>query len=327
MLVFVTLCWGVSFTLMKDWHDHSGDCPGGPAVAGLTMIALRMAPALAVLAVVQPHLFWRPTRRAHRAGFFVGLAFFAGFALQVMGLARTTPARSGFVTSLSSAFVPAGMWLFFRTRVPLLTTAGMTLGVVGAGLLSFAGTDEPAARGWINPGDALTLVAAFFFMGQVILLDRLGRSVEPGHITGSFFATGGFAALGVLLVLLPAKGVAVGDWLAWIGTMLAEPLVTLKLGALVIFSTVLAFGLMNAYQPRVPASRAALIYLLESLFSSAVSVAAGFDRLTSALLLGGGLILGGNLLVELPNWWRSRRLNPAAPAGVPEVTVLPGSES
>jgi hypothetical protein len=37
----------------------------------------------------------------------------------------------------------------------------------------------------------------------------------------------------------------------------------------------------------------------------------GFDQLTWALLVGGGLILTGNLVVELPNWLcESRRVNP-----------------
>src|SRR5262249_43998571 len=89
--------------------------------------------------------------------------------------------------------------------------------------------------------------------------------------------------------------------------MLKLPYMQLKLGAIIIFSTVLAFGLMNAYQPRIPASQAALIYLLESVFSSIIAVMIGFDRLTWQLIAGGALILGGNAIVELPNWIRERR--------------------
>jgi drug/metabolite transporter (DMT)-like permease len=299
VLVFVTFCWGMSFTLMKDWHDNAGDCPGGAPVAGLTMIALRMALALVILAVVQPHLFWRPDRQARRAGFWIGLAFFSGFALQVSGLAKTTPARSGFITSLSSAFVPVGIWLAFRTRVGALTAVGLIIGVVGAALLSFAGDDVVAADSTL--GDALTLVAAFFFTVQVILLDRLGRAVPAGHITVSFFVTCGVLAAASALFLAAIAGSGPGELIAWVGVMLAKPGMALKLSTLTVVSTVLAFGLMNAYQPKVPASRAALIYLLESVFSSLISVAAGFDEPTWPLFLGGSLILAGNLLVELPN--------------------------
>jgi drug/metabolite transporter (DMT)-like permease len=73
---------------------------------------------------------------------------------------------------------------------------------------------------------------------------------------------------------------------------------------LTLLSTILATHLMNTYQPRVPASRAALIYLLEPVFAAALSVAVGHDAVTGRLLLGGALILGGNALVELPLWIR-----------------------
>jgi drug/metabolite transporter (DMT)-like permease len=61
---------------------------------------------------------------------------------------------------------------------------------------------------------------------------------------------------------------------------------------------------MNTYQPLVPPSQAALIYLLEPVFSSLVSVVAGYDSLTLPLIIGGALILLGNLLVELPRMLR-----------------------
>jgi drug/metabolite transporter (DMT)-like permease len=71
---------------------------------------------------------------------------------------------------------------------------------------------------------------------------------------------------------------------------------------------------MNTYQPQVSPSRAALIYLLEPVFSSVFSVWLGYDQVTVPLLLGGGLILAGNLLVEVPGWLRSRPIaQPAAP--------------
>ena len=55
------------------------------------------------------------------------------------------------------------------------------------------------------------------------------------------------------------------------------------------------------------AGRAALIYLLEPVFAAAYSIAWGLDVLTLRLVTGGVLILGGNLLVELPLWLRDVR--------------------
>src|SRR5262249_41305403 len=157
----------------------------------------------------------------------------------------------------------------FRTRIAAWTAAGLIIGIAGAALLSLAGDDAIAAG--VGLGDAITFVAAILFTAQVILLDRLGRTVPPGHITLCFFATWGALAAVSAIALAALQGEGPGALIEWTAGMLAKPYMSLKLGALTVVSTVLAFGLMNAYQPQVPASRAALIYLLESVFSSLIS--------------------------------------------------------
>jgi len=61
---------------------------------------------------------------------------------------------------------------------------------------------------------------------------------------------------------------------------------------------------MNKYQPQVPANRAALIYFLEPVFGAAFSLLLGYDQWSYSLLLGGALIIAGNLLAE-PSLWRT----------------------
>ena len=83
------------------------------------------------------------------------------------------------------------------------------------------------------------------------------------------------------------------------------------LALLTLFSTVLATHWLVIYQPRVPANRAAVIYLLESVFAAAFSILWGHDRVTLPLALGGVLIVTGVLLVELA---------PAAPCAAAGAT-------
>src|SRR5439155_45200 len=102
MLVVVTLLWGLSFAWMKNWQAAAQGAPGGPLLASLTLIALRMPLALVALAAWQPRLFSAATRREYAAGALIGLTFTAGFVLQVWGLNWTSPALSAFFTSLST---------------------------------------------------------------------------------------------------------------------------------------------------------------------------------------------------------------------------------
>jgi drug/metabolite transporter (DMT)-like permease len=302
MLVVVTVFWGLSFSLMKNCQDAAKGCPGGEALASATLIMVRMVLALAILAVVRPRLLLAPSRREYTAGAAIGIPFFLGFILQVLGLAWTTPAMSAFFTSLASAWVPLLVWVLWRTRVPRLTVVGLGLGLAGVAVM---------VEGWtVQGGDTLTLLASAIFAVEILLLDRLGKSCEPMHLTAGFLAITALAAT-VLCVALAQLGPGIGAWLAWMGRMAGDYDVVRDVGLLTVFCTVLAFHWMNVYQPQVAASRAALIYLLEPVFAALFSLAWGHDQLTWRLAAGGGIIVCGNLLVELPriiaDWQKARR--------------------
>jgi drug/metabolite transporter (DMT)-like permease len=306
MLLVVTLLWGLSFPLVKRWllMARATQCPDVEVLGTLTLIAVRTFLALLLLLVFRPHLFIRPDRREFGIGVLIGLLNFAGFGLQVGGMTvpETTPALSAFFTSLGSAWVPLLGFAFFRTPVARLTVLGLALALAGLAVLSRL----DAASGWtLGKGEQLTLLSSVVFAVMIILLDRLGQRVRPGHMTVGFLTATGVPAI---LVALAWAGFRSGivAWTTWTAGMLQRPAVLLDLGMLTVFCTVLAFHWMTIYQPRVAATRAALIYLLEPVFGTGFSIAWGLDSLTGMLVLGGGLILSGNLLVELPAWFRDR---------------------
>jgi drug/metabolite transporter (DMT)-like permease len=298
-LVLVTFLWGLSFPWMSKWQDASAGCPGGMFLSGLTLIALRMAIACVFVLLFKPRLLTRASWHEHAVGAVVGLAFGTGFALQIWGIAYTTPSLSAFFTSLCSAWAPLLGWLFLRMRVGLVPLIGLGIGL--AGTVFFVHED------WrLGDGEKLTLLASLFFAAQVLLLDRLGRRIEPAHMTPAFFATTGLLAGSGALVAAANSG-GVEAWLNWLGNMLADRGLALDVFLMALLPTFLAFHLMNQYQPRLPASRAAVIYLLEPVFTAIISVSLGFEMLTKALLCGGGLILLGNLVIEMAGWLRTVR--------------------
>jgi drug/metabolite transporter (DMT)-like permease len=306
MLVFVTSLWGISFPLMKNWQDAAQACPGGAVVSSATVIALRMFLTMPLLMALSPQALRQATLGEHAAGAVIGLAFFAGFILQVIGLAWTTPALSAFLTSLGCLWVPVLAWLVGRVRVSGLTLAGIATGIGGAAILS------KLDRGWdiqLGLGEGLTIIASLIFAVQILLLDRFGKRVRPGHLTFSFIGVTGIAAA-FLACSEAARGPGIAAWLDWVVGMLRDPHIIVDLALLTVLCTLLAFQWMNAYQPHVSASRAALIYLLEPVFAAVFSVLWGHDAVTLRLLLGGAVILGGNLLVELPGMLRERAKNP-----------------
>ncbi|MFO0929981.1 MAG: DMT family transporter [Gemmataceae bacterium] len=298
MLVLVTALWGMSFTWTRSWQLAAADGPVDELLSGLTLIAVRMPLALLLLGLWQPRVVLRPTRAEHAGGAAIGAVFFAGFALQTWGLAYTTPALSAFFTSLCSAWVPLIALAAFRERVAPLTLAGLAVGLVGCAVL---------VEGWnAGPGELMTLAGSVLFAVELLILDRLGRRLEPSHLTAGFLGATGLLAL-ASAVIVAVRGPGLAAWGEWAGGMLARPDILRSVACLVVLPTVLGFHWMNSYQPLVSATRAGLIYLLEPVFSALFSVWWGYDPVSGPLLLGGGLILAGNLLVELPRLLTARR--------------------
>src|SRR5207248_3153573 len=116
----------------------------------------------------------------------------------------------------------------------------------------------------------------------------------------------GLPALGIVAALTAARS-ETSDWLRWSSTMLQDPMIWRDLGLLTLFCTVLPFHWFNVYQPRVSASRAALIYLLEPVFASLFSLLWGHDTLAPPLIIGGAMILAGNMLIEVPALLRNAK--------------------
>jgi drug/metabolite transporter (DMT)-like permease len=302
MLVLACLCWGAFFTLCKNWQQAASACPGGELLASLTLLGVRTVIALAAFAVLRPRLFLTASRREIAVGILLGSLNCLGNILQVWGLASTTPALSGFFTCLASLWVPILGLVCFRLPLPGATWAGLLFGLVGLAILGI----KRGASWDMGFGDRLTVLASVVFAWFIVGLDRLGRNVNSSRLVVVLVAATGLPTLGLAVGLAAWQGILM-PWLIWLGEILRQPAVLRDVLLLTMLSTMLATHLMITYQPRVSASRAALIYLLEPVFAAALSVIVGHDTVTGRLLLGGALILSGNALVELPLWLRAMR--------------------
>jgi drug/metabolite transporter (DMT)-like permease len=302
MLTVATLFWGLSFPLNKSWQLEIDDLGWSQSLSAATLIALRIGAALVVFAVFRPTLVIGPSWQAHATGLWLGAFNLTGFMIQVVGLAWTTPARAGFFTSLASVWTPLLAWLLFRIHVSVPVLIGLFLGISGAAVLGL----NPAEN-WIpGRGDAMTFASSFIFAGVIVALDRQGRKYPAGHLTAGYLAGTGVPAL-LIALCLAGQEPGLGPWLRQARQALARPEVLRDVALLTILCSLLATHLLTVYQPRLSASRAALIYLLEPVFASIFSLGIGHDELTAQLIAGGSCILLGNLVVELPRLWREFR--------------------
>lgn len=301
-LVLACAFWGLSFPLGKALGAlHEALVPGvGSATAAVGLLAPRFLLGALVLAIVlRPR--WRETTRAEWS-LGLGLAAFSGGGVlfQFEAMQHTSATVSAFLTQFYVVLIPLFLALRSR-RAPGWHVAGAVALVLG-GVAVLARLDPSDLR--LGRGEAGTLIATAFFAGQILWLGRKEfANCRAGIVTFIMFAAQGlgFAALGAMMAPVGAVfGPLFGSGAWWV-----------LMGLLTAFPTLTSFLLMNAWQPRLSAVEAGLIYCAEPLFTTMwaaftpalFSAMAGLDYanepLSGTVALGGGLITAANIWIQL----------------------------
>jgi drug/metabolite transporter (DMT)-like permease len=204
------------------------------------------------------------------------------------------------LTQFYAILIP--FWIAFRTRkspgfVVWICTALVLAGVALLGHFNWA-----TLR--FGRGEIETLVSSLFFMVPILWLDKVEYADNrPGRVTVVMFSVQ-FAIFGTLAVATaPSLNGLLVPWTspAWVG-------MTLILASL---CTLASFSIMTAWQPKITAIEAGLLYCTEPIFASllALFLPALFSRwagigypnetATADLLVGGALITLANALIQL----------------------------
>jgi drug/metabolite transporter (DMT)-like permease len=229
----------------------------------------------------------------------VGLCLAAGYQFQTIGLVRTTPSKSAFITGLVVVLVP----LF--SVVPALRAPGARAprwnAFLGAAL-AFAGivliTAPPAAGATssaaaflpdfssINLGDVLTLGCSIAFAFHCIALGHTSPRIpfQPLAILQV-----GFCAL-FMAISLP---IIERPHVHFTGRLVVALVVAAAL------ATAAAFSIQSWAQSILPTTPMALILALEPVFAWITSFVVTGERLGMVAATGAVLILAGIALTEL----------------------------
>jgi drug/metabolite transporter (DMT)-like permease len=308
-LIIATASWGLSFPIIKTiLLKQEQLVPGSSSEFLASLIAVMRfgAGGIAVL-LFSARTLPAITRLEIWQG--AGLAFFGGVGIifQMDGLAHTSASTSAFLTQFYCLLIP--IWVACTRR------ALPTIAVVVSSILVLAGAAILAGFNFrtfaIGRGEAETLVAAIFFAGQILWLEKseFARN-RTSHFTLVMFAGTALLALPVAIFYMPSPNAFVAAY--------ADGSVLLMSGVLVLFCTIGSYGLMNIWQRHIPATEAGLIYCLEPVAASGFAlflpeILSGFsgvsyanEHITRQLVLGGGLILLANVLIQIEAARRAR---------------------
>jgi drug/metabolite transporter (DMT)-like permease len=269
-LLGMTAPWGSTFYLIHDLLDR---------IPTLDFLAVRFALAGVLMLAVAPRAVARLGVRSRRAALGLGLLYGLAQVLQTAGLAHTPASVSGFLTGMYVVATPLLAAVLLRTRITLLTWAAVALAVAGLGVLTLSDLT-------VGYGEAITLVAAVLYALHIVGLgawsnarDALGMSIVQILVIAALclLATAPDGEL-----VLPATG---GDW-ASVAYMAVFP------GALALLGQTWA-------QAHLTPTRTAIIMSREPVFAASFAVLLGGESAGPRMLVGGALVLGAMLLVEL----------------------------
>jgi drug/metabolite transporter (DMT)-like permease len=298
-ILLTTLIWGSTFSVSRGVLD---------SWPPLTYLALRMPLAALVFAALFPRQVFRASREAWRAGGALGALIGIGFIGQTTGLLYTTPAKSAFITGITTPLVPCVAYVLWRARPSRENLAGIVLASLGGALIL-----APAGAASFNAGDLITLSTTLIFACHINLMSAYARRIDARQLSALQITV----AAGVMLVAWLALRAAAWGWgaealppglareavlPAWSGT------VAWKIAYLTLFGTLATFLLWAWGQARMSATHAAVIFSLEPVFATAFAVLLrGSAEWTGPrATLGALLILAGVIVSEL-RWGREGR--------------------
>lgn len=269
-IVAVTIAWGATFVLVQDAVE---------IVPVMHFLAMRFAIASALLALFRPGDVRRATALDLGGGVAAGVFLFASYAFQTAGLQFTSSSNVGFITGLYVVMVPLLAASVYRRWPSSASMVAVGLATVGLFLLANPTT------GSFGKGELFALLCAASFAVQILIVDRLASRVSLVPFTAVQLATvAACAAAGI-----PFSGPA-GD--------LASPRVWEAIAFTAVFASALGYLVQTAAQRRVPPTRSAILFAMESPFAAIFGLAFAGDRIGTAGWIGGALMLAGVLVTE-----------------------------
>ncbi len=274
LLLLTALIWGFAFVAQRVGMEYIG-----PYLFNAARFALGCLPLIPFVMRNTSGPLTAHLLRAAPGSLLAGLFLFIGSSFQQVGLVYTTAGKAGFITGLYVILVPI-LGLLLKQRIGLRSWIGALTATVGLYLLSF----KPPFS--IAYGDALVLISALFWAGHVLIIGHLSRRIDWAALAFLQFLTCSLLSTGIALFTEPIA---------------LQPLTDAALPILYagVLSVGVAYTLQVVAQRKAPASHAAIILSLETVFAAFGGWLLLDETMRLRGLAGCGLMLVGMLVSQL----------------------------
>lgn len=275
-LIVVTLLAAISWMFSKE------------ALAGfppLLFVGSRFLLAGIILAVFGHKLLRALSAEQWRAAAGVGTVFGCAMSFWIMGLFYADNLGEGaFITSMAVVLVPPLSLLFFRETVAASTWVALPLAIAGMALLALQDGFQPEAS------QLFFLCAAVLFSLTFILNGRAATRIPALALSAIQLCIVGLVALPISIATEQWPDDISGNMLWWLSLS-------------VVVGTAARFLLQTYAQGLTSPSHAAVIMVLEPIWTALIAAAWFGERMTEIQMMGCGLIFAS----LLANRWSNIR--------------------
>jgi len=250
LLLIAAAIWGFAFVAQRSSMEHIGP---------FTFNGIRFLTGAVVLIPIYYGLKYWPQSFLQTlgpgpkipstiySGIMIGVILFLAASLQQTGLLYTTAGNAGFITGLYIIFVPI-IGIFAKQTISKMNGLGIALAFSGLVLLS--------SHSNVNLlfGDLLQLIGAIFWALHIIAIGKYSPKTNAIQLCIIQFSTCGLLSLliGIMSETITFESIYHSlPYISYTG----------------ILSTAVAFTLQVVAQKKVPATHAAIIFSLESVFA------------------------------------------------------------
>ncbi len=273
MLVFVTLCWGVSYLLMDISLKEIGP---------LTLNAYRFLIAFFVALILAFPKIKDVNKTTIKYSAMVGTALTFVYIGATYGVMYTSLSNAGFLCALSVVTTPLLSFFVKKETPSKKIIVVLILCLVGIGLMTLNEQLKPAL------GDLFCIMCAFAYAVDLLITDS---AVHKEEVNAFHLGVYQLAFTGIYMLVL--------SLILEVPVVPSKPTILISVLFLSIFCTGAAFIVQAVAQQYTSATHVGVIFTLEPVFAAIAAFIFAGEVLLPRAYLGAFLMLAGILIMEV----------------------------
>jgi drug/metabolite transporter (DMT)-like permease len=215
----------------------------------------------------------------HSGALVCSLFLLLGLATQTIGIAFTTLAKSGFLTTLYAIFTPI-LYVFTGEKLKRRYWLCLSLAMLGIALLCELEFNN------FNKGDLFITISALFFSLHIMAIDKYSKNQNPLN-----FNLWQCVYIGIIGFIFAGMYEGIPSFESALDySRVLEPSPFLGFVIVAIFSSIIAFSIQVKVQAHIKPHIVSVIFLMESVFASFFGYIF-FNELLSPMAMSGCFLI------------------------------------